>query len=155
MTSAAATATGRPREVELAFWLSVAVITAETVLWVLEMFLLAPTGFDSMRQESGHGGAVRQALVSGAFMAALGALWLFLALRMRAGRDWARIVLAVLSVLGGCLILVDMAVDGVGWSAVADDTSGLSLRLLGAAVVVLMFLPASRAYFSAAPRAGE
>lgn len=157
MTDTAVGRTGRPGKVEAAFRLSLAAIAAQAVVWVLGTFAVAPTGFGEMRDEMGRDGAVVQAAVSGGFLVVLSALWLLLALRTRAGAGWARIALTALGVL---FLLTGLGTDGFRWSSAAGGTGGLLPHdllpdLLAAGAIVLMFLPASNAYFSAAPRAGR
>lgn len=73
-------------------------------------------------------------------------LYLLFAMKMRAGRNWARIVLTVLSALS----IV---------SAASRATSSQLFGWIGAALavvaIVLMFLPASSAYFAASKAARQ
>jgi len=89
-------------------------------------------------------------LIMGAVFAIVGlALRVFLLLKMRAGRNWARIVLTVLIGMGllgtlFSLAFVRFVFEGLGWLL-----AGSALALLfDAAVVVFMYRPAANRYFS-------
>ncbi|MFD0199333.1 MULTISPECIES: hypothetical protein [Saccharothrix] len=72
----------------------------------------------------------------------LAALMVLFAMKARAGRNWARVTLTVIGVL---VFLYHL----VGFSLV-----GLVIVLVVAAAVVTLYLPASKAYFDSAKRAG-
>jgi len=88
--------------------------------------------------------AVNATLIGGAIIGIfIIGLELLFAFKMRAGRNWARIVLTVLGVLGVLSALYGLT---------AGLTIGTILKLISILVViaaiVFMFRPASRAYFS-------
>ncbi|WP_254395302.1 hypothetical protein [Streptomyces sp. AC512_CC834] len=149
--------TGRPREVETAFTLSLVTIAVNVAAWVLGAFVLSPTGFDELRGEMGQRGAVVQILTSAGFLLVVTTLRLVFAFRVRAGRNWARFVVTLIGVLGMFFLLASMSMDGLGWQTVTEDVGDLPLfdmflSLLDAGVIVLLFLPAANAYFSAGSR---
>jgi small-conductance mechanosensitive channel len=91
------------------------------------------------------------------FLLVVIALELFFAFQMRAGRNWARIVLAV---LGGLAILLGLlgigstfAMLGAGPLGAANAVISLIGYPLTIAAIVFMFLPGARDWF--APRAAR
>ncbi|WP_143688580.1 hypothetical protein [Streptomyces barkulensis] len=159
MTDVAVGRAGRPRTVEAAFALSLAAIAVQVAVWVLGAFVVSPTGLEELRGELGRDGAARQLAASAGFLAVLGALWLLFCFRMRAGDGRARITLTVVGLLSGLFFLNTLSTDGFRWTA--DGGIGDLLLtdvlpdLLVAGAIVMMFLPASNAYFSAARRDGR
>ncbi|WP_330174644.1 hypothetical protein OG875_14480 [Streptomyces sp. NBC_01498] len=150
--SVAANRVGRPREVEAAFVVFLVAIVADLVMWVLGTFVIAPTGWDDMRQEMGADGATRQMALSAGFTVVTSGLFLFFVFQMRRGHKWARIVLTITS----ALLLVSVA-DIMSMNSGGSGSAGGVLRelidaasplLLVAVAVVLMFLPAANRYFS-------
>ncbi|WP_444960079.1 hypothetical protein [Nocardiopsis sp. M1B1] len=157
MTSTTAEKTGRPGTVEAAFLLLLALIAVDLVLWVLNVFVVAPTGLDSMRAASGEEGGLRQAAVSGAATLLFAAVGVLLAVLVRRGRNWARLLIAAAAAL---VVLMDLAtanMDAIVWPPAgmsAYDVLGYAVPgLLGLSALVLLFLPASNAYFSRGARA--
>jgi hypothetical protein len=73
----------------------------------------------------------------------IGAVWLLFIFKMRAGRNWARIVITVFAVLG-LLSLFSGYRSGQAWDFIGPVLSVLAL--------VLMWLPASNEYFKAHAR---
>ncbi|MBM9475752.1 hypothetical protein JL107_04765 [Nakamurella flavida] len=83
------------------------------------------------------------------------ALYLLFAFKMRAGRNWARIVLTVLgafTVLSAFTPTTRGRVTVNGQEFVANSGPGWITAVLAIAGLVLMYLPASNAYFGAAKR---
>jgi hypothetical protein len=80
------------------------------------------------------------------------ALYLLFAFKMRAGRNWARVVLTVIGVLGVLSAVLptyrSVTVNGNTFVVQNYGIHWISLALLLAALV-LMFMPASNTYFSA------
>lgn len=80
------------------------------------------------------------------------ALYLLFAFKMRAGRNWARVVLTVIGVLGVLSAVLptyrSVTVNGNTYVVQNYGIHWISLVLLIAALV-LMFMPASNAYFAA------
>ncbi|MFJ3634103.1 hypothetical protein [Streptomyces sp. NPDC090112] len=140
---------GRPQGVGTAWVLTCCAVAAHAVVWVLGAFVVAPTGLDELTATSGAGGAARQLALSGGVLAVFLAGWLAVGLRMRAGRGWARHVLAVIGAGSLLFLATDFSMSGgeTGlWpllSAVPD--------LVAAAVVVPVYLPALRSRFPAGP----
>lgn len=156
MTSTTAERTGRPGTVEAAFLLLLALIAVDLVLWVLNVFVVAPTGLDSMRAAAGEEGGLRQAAVSGAATLLFAAVGVLLAVLVRRGRNWARLLLAAAGVLVALMDLATVNMDAVwppdGMSAY-DVLGAVVPALLGLSALVLLFLPASNDYFSRGARA--
>ncbi|MFD6951317.1 MULTISPECIES: hypothetical protein [unclassified Nocardiopsis] len=121
---------------------------------MLDVLLIAPTGLDSMRAAAGDGGGLRQAAVSGAFTLLIAAMGVLLAVLVRQGRAWARLLLAAVGALLTLLGLATVNMDGAAWTTPEGALSVHGLladavpALAGAASPVLLFLPASNAYFS-------
>ncbi|MFD5621146.1 hypothetical protein [Streptomyces yangpuensis] len=140
----------RPRQIDVAWALTLAAVAAEVLVWVLGVFVVAPTGLDELTQHAGRSGAITQLALSGGVLAVLVAGWLAVAARMRAGRGWAR---AVLTVVGAAFLLFRVGDFGMGgvdpvWWGVVNALPDL----LAAAAVVPMYLPEARAHFPARAR---
>ncbi|MCE6995871.1 hypothetical protein LZG04_13825 [Saccharothrix sp. S26] len=139
-----------PKEVRLSFflWLAGAVLLVVSSVLVLTQRDLAieearkapPTpGVTAEQLESAVTAVLVFLVIIGLVLAALMA---FFAFKVRAGRNWARITLTV---IGAAVFLYHL----FGFSLV-----GLIIVLVVAAAVVTMYLPASKAYFDSAKRAG-
>ncbi|MEV6318079.1 hypothetical protein [Streptomyces sp. NPDC051776] len=148
MASAAAGPAQRPREVETAFWLSVVAMGVQLVMWVLDVFVIAPTGLEQMREADGQRGAVVQVAISGGVTVVATGLWLCVAVMMRAGRNWARILLAVGGALSVFFLMNSLGMSGFAW----EELVRVAPDALATAAIVLLFLPPSQAYFSPSPR---
>ncbi|THA86966.1 hypothetical protein [Streptomyces sp. A0592] len=140
----------RPRQIEAAWALTLAAVAAEVLVWVLGVFVVAPTGLDELTEHTGRSGAITQLAWSAGALTVLMAGWLAVAARMRAGRGWAR---AVLTVVGAVFLLFrvgDLGMDGIepAWWAVFNALPDL----LAAAAVVPMYLPEARAHFPSGAR---
>ena len=84
------------------------------------------------------------------------ALYLLFAFKMRAGRNWARVVLTVLSALSiasSFSASASVTVNGNVYKSTSTQATGWIGAALGIIAIVLMFLPASNAYFSASKAA--
>lgn len=140
----------RPRQIEAAWALTLAAVAAEVLVWVLGVFVVAPTGLDEMTEYSGRSGAITQLAWSAGVLTAFLASWLAVAARMRAGHGWAR---AVLTVVGAVFLLLrfgGLGMDAIdpAWWAVVNALPDL----LAAAAVVPMYLPEARAHFPSRAR---
>lgn len=85
-------------------------------------------------------------------------VYLLFAFKMRAGRNWARIVLTVFSVLSigsSARGSGSMAINGRTYEVASSQTSGWIGSALAIVAIVLMFLPASNAYMSASRAARQ
>jgi hypothetical protein len=71
------------------------------------------------------------------------ALLLYFGFRMRAGRNWARVVIAVLVAINAVFVLFDLKSSSI-WQAVA--------LVLAAAAVYFSYRPGTGGYFAARPR---
>ena len=78
------------------------------------------------------------------------ALYLLFAFKMRAGRNWARIVLTVLSalsIISAFSATSSVTVNGHVYRVSSQQASGWIGTVLAILAIVLMYLPASNAYF--------
>ncbi|MFE0186883.1 hypothetical protein [Streptomyces sp. NPDC058989] len=83
----------------------------------------------------------------------LAGAWLLCAVWMRRGRNWARLVMIVAGAGNLLFLLNDMSMSGLAaldWSLLSSYAPDLFI----AVIAVVLLLPASRAYFSAAEPAG-
>lgn len=79
------------------------------------------------------------------------ALYLFFAVKMRNGRNWARIVLTVLSalsVVSQFSVSTTVTVNGQEYSSSSNAVTGWIAAVAAIIAIALMYLPASNAYFS-------
>jgi len=142
----------RPKEVEISFWLWIATVVLGLVSVLVtypqidriradainEALAQDPT-LDRSLIESVTTGALVAGIVIGLLIVVAELVFVFL---MRGGRNWARIVLAVLGGLGVLFGLIGLA--GATGSMLAIAVPQL-LLLIGA--IVAMFLPAANAWF--------
>ncbi len=85
-------------------------------------------------------------------------LYLLFAFKMRAGRNWARIVLTVLSALSiasASSSSAQVTVNNTVYQSSSNQVSSWIGALLAVIAIVLMFLPASNAYFAASKAARQ
>ncbi len=152
MTTPRPQAETRPKEVEISFWLWIGAL----VLGVVGAAIAYPQ-FDQIRantidqalaQDPTLDRSSFESIITGAFVAGV-VIWLLFVVAefvfvflMRGGRNWARIVLAV---LGGLFVLVGLF--GLVVSAEATSVTGLLQLLLLIGAIVTMFLPAANAWF--------
>ncbi|MDQ4104488.1 MAG: hypothetical protein M3186_12535 [Actinomycetota bacterium] len=142
----------RPKEVEISFWLWISTIVLGLVGSVPILFqfdqlrtqtisqmLAADPALDRSTIESVATGALVTGAVIGLLLVVAQVIFVFL---MRGGRNWARIVLAV---LGGLVVLFGL-VGFAGTTGAMSAGSLLQLLLLIGAIVT-MFLPAANAWF--------
>ncbi len=144
-----------PRDVHVAFllWLTaIAAGVAETVIHVI----------DALSASSNSGTSI---MVSVAIRLAIYSVLVYVMTQMRLGKNWARLVLAVLLGVFGTLSLV---IGPISWLAEGNSLGALlagadllfilvaSTRALHlasvAAALVLMFRPAANSYFRSAAR---
>lgn len=138
----------RPKEVDISFWLWIATVVLGAlgvVVMYIQIDLLRAELVNSLLAQDSTvdrptverfatvGSVV--AIVIGLVLVGTQLLLVFL---MRAGRNWARIVLAV---LGGLVVLFGL----IGFAL--STLSGLLQLLLLVAAIVTMFLPAANAWF--------
>ncbi|MEN8651528.1 hypothetical protein ABCR94_13025 [Streptomyces sp. 21So2-11] len=142
-----------PNEVEIAFRAAFGTVFLECGGWVLHASVIPPTGFRQLRHHEGLPGAILQLSLSAAVLAVLATSWLLCAVWMRRGHNWARLVMIVMGAGSLLFALNDMSMSGLtalDWSLLSSHAPGI----LTAAIAVILFLPASRAYFSAVKSAG-
>ncbi|MFG2827024.1 hypothetical protein ACGFWI_06035 [Streptomyces sp. NPDC048434] len=142
-----------PNEVEIAFRAAFGTVFLEFGGWVLDAFVIPPTGFRQLRDVEGLSGAILQVSLSAAVLAVLAAAWLLCAVWMRRGRKGARLVMIVVGAACLLFMLNDMSMNGLAaldWSLLASYAPDV----FTAAIAVVLLLPASRAYFSAVNNAG-
>ncbi|MGW6985695.1 hypothetical protein ACWGE1_40595 [Streptomyces sp. NPDC054932] len=143
---------GRPKGVGAAWALTLAAIAAYVADWVLWAFVLEPTGLDELTAGSGADAAAGRLALSGGILLVVLTGWLAVAMKMRAGRAWARTVLGLIGVVGvGGLLFAanDLSMSGTA-PGVGPALAALP-DLLAAAAAVPMFLPEARAHFRARP----
>jgi hypothetical protein len=87
--------------------------------------------------------------IAGGLLAVLAALYVLFAVLAFTGRNWARIVVAVLTA-GFALLMLAGLVQG----ASGGSNLGLTVAILAASVIgaVLLFVPASREYYASRRR---
>lgn len=129
-----------PKEVNIAFGVWVLTALAGSVLQLLNLDPLVKV-YQQQLASSGQvdvlsDGDLRTAAIIG--IVAAGLLGLLFAWKMRAGRNWARILLAVPAVFG-----LMLQASSVGFS----DVLTLAEVLVTATGLVFMFVPQSNAYF--------
>ncbi|MFD3436558.1 hypothetical protein ACFWU3_03530 [Streptomyces sp. NPDC058685] len=133
-----------PKPVRLAYALSLAGTAVELVGWVLGSFVIAPTGWEDLRADRGPSEALVQLAASGGVLIALSAVWLLCAYKMRAGRPWARVVLAVAGALCALWLVNNLTMSGFDVSLAAERTH----EVLAVATALLLYLPAANAHFT-------
>lgn len=155
---AAGPAGPRPKEVDLSFWLWVTSFVlglVGLVFFVGEFDTIRDTAMEEARRQ---GGAIDEAqldsitttaLVVGVIFSGLvSAVQLLLAFFMRKGRNWARIVLAVIGGLGVLSGFFSLTAESGGQLAL---TVVSLIILIGA--IVTMFLPGASPWFRPRPGA--
>ncbi|MGH3800072.1 MAG: hypothetical protein ACRDTD_08075 [Pseudonocardiaceae bacterium] len=143
----------RPKEVEISFWLWITTIVLGVVAALITYPQIEQLQADAIDQalaqdptldrssiESITAGALIGGIVIGLLFVVAELVFVFL---MRGGRNWARIVLAV---LGGLFVLIGLF--GLVVSAEASSAIGLLQFLLLIGAIVTMFLPAANAWFT-------
>ncbi|MEJ2869281.1 hypothetical protein WCD74_16010 [Actinomycetospora sp. OC33-EN08] len=126
---------GRPAVVEAVFWLAVAqALAALAGAGILGLILLA------VSTRPPEGAIAAAVVVGGTLLADAG--WVLLAWRVRAGGAAARVVLAVLAGMG---LLIALLFSLVAFTVLLP-VIGVALN---AGVLVLLFAPASNAWFRA------
>lgn len=150
----------RPKEVELSFWLWVASFAIGLIgllLFVGQYDTIRDTALEEARREAQRqGGSLDVAqietittvvLVIGVIIGLVFSLvQLLFAFFMRKGRNWARIVLAV---IGGISVLFGLvSLTGIAGGQLA--LTGISLIILIGAIVT-MFLPGANPWFRSRP----
>jgi heme/copper-type cytochrome/quinol oxidase subunit 2 len=139
-----------PKEVQASFWLWIAgavlsVISALLVLTerdtVVDQVRATPDGA-SLSQEQVDSLVLVTLLIAVVVSLVVAALYVLFAFKARAGRNWARIVLALLTAVSLLFQLTSVSI------------LGLLVALIGVVATVLLFLPASNQYFTAAQRRG-
>jgi dolichyl-phosphate-mannose--protein O-mannosyl transferase len=146
-------ATSRPKEVNTAFWLWIAAVVfflisipvalpnEATMSQKLAQSAAAQGRQLSPAEASAMLGPMRAGIIVAFVVVAL--IWVFLIVKMRSGRSWARILLAVFGGLSVFSMLVQLL---QGPPAPVLALTLLLVILVGAAIV-LMFRPASARYF--------
>jgi len=136
-----------PQQVQISFWLWVAtavvgIISAVYGFTQRDAALNAARAVNTanLSDDTLQAAITFGLILAAVFLVVFAALYLLFAFKARAGRNWARIVLTVLTVL-------DVLFLAVGFSIL----SGLS-TLAAVVAVVLLFLPASNQFFTASKR---
>ncbi len=139
----------RPKEIERAWWLTLAAMAANVADWVLGAFVIEPTGLGELTAYAGADAAARRLALSGAVLLVILAGWLAVALKMRAGRGWARTVLGIAGAAGLLFLATDLGMSGTRLG-IGPALAALP-ELLTAAAVVPLFLPEAHAHFRVRP----
>jgi hypothetical protein len=129
----------RPKEVEISFWLWIAVLVIGLVSGGIAYSQIRIHQIQTEAIDRATTTALVVGLVIGLLVVAAEFVLVFL---MRAGRNWARIVLAV---LGGLAVLFGLI--GLAVTAGARSVTGVLHLLLLIGAIVTMFLPAANAWF--------
>ncbi|MFJ7591663.1 hypothetical protein ACIQZO_30670 [Streptomyces sp. NPDC097617] len=111
--------------------------------------VIEPTGLRELTAFVGADAAALRLAVSGGVLLVLLAGWLAVAVRMRAGRGWARTVLGIAGVGNLLFLATDLSMSGTQ-PGLGPALASLP-ELLTAAAAVPMFLPEARAHFRARP----
>ncbi len=139
-----------PKEVQISFWIWIAG-AALSVISALLAFTQKDELAKTMRENPGTAGMTPQEFDAAVnfgliFAVAIGivlaGLYVLFAFKARAGRNWARVVLTVLTALGLLSMLLSRSL------------SGLPTTVISVVAVVLLYLPNSKAYFDSMKRAG-
>jgi hypothetical protein len=140
----------RPKEVEISFGLWIATLVLGLIGVALSYSQIKQVQAQMINQMVAQNPPINQSMIERTASTALVfgiVLWLLVVAAMfafvflmRAGRNWARIVLAV---LGGLYVLFSLI--GV---AVAGSLAGLFPLLLLVGAIATMFLPAANAWFT-------
>ncbi|SHE48576.1 hypothetical protein [Streptoalloteichus hindustanus] len=136
----------RPVEVQISFWTWVASALLSFLAPVVlagsrdEMARATREASPTLTAEQVDAGVSLVIAFTAVVAVVVAALYLLFAVKMRAGRNWARITLTVLTALGVLFLLT-----GPTWASVLSS-------LVSVAAVVLMFLPNANAYFQAQQR---
>ncbi|MFJ4863636.1 hypothetical protein [Streptomyces sp. NPDC088748] len=139
----------RPKEIETAWWLTLAAMAATLADWVLGAFVIEPTGLGELTAYAGADAAARRLALSGGVLLVILAGWLAVALGMRAGRGWARTVLCVVGAGSLLFLATDLGMSGTQLG-IGPAVAALP-ELLTAAAGVPLFLPEARAHFRVRP----
>ncbi len=144
-------ASSAPREVDVSFWLWVATVVfgvLSTLLLLVNFEAMRTLALDVARQTnpSVEAAAAQDVMTLGLIIGlAIGFVFnvaqLVLALLMRKGRNWARVVLTVPTVLSVLLLLLSLPTSGFNRAAAIVQT------LLVVAATLFMFLPAANPWF--------
>lgn len=159
MTMMPPTRGSRPKEVEISFWLwitylALTAIGVAVMLTQLDRFR-AEVINNALAQDSTVDRSVIESVASAAMVVVAVVAVLFvvfgviLAFLLRRGRNWARIVLAV---IGGLFVLLGLI--GLAIAADASSVTGLLQLLLLIGAIVTMFLPAANPWFRPRPEWG-
>lgn len=164
-TSGNPSSTVAPNEVQTAYKLYIANIVIGVISVILTFFLLPSLIGAQLAKQGNTSGLSEDQLQSAAqiggiaalvFGLILLALYLFFVFKMRAGRNWARIVLAVLSAISIISTLIGIGsigmLFGLGVLGALSGILSLVQLLLLIAAVYFMFRPAANAYFSSGRR---
>ena len=140
-------ASARPSDVDLAFWLWI----ASTLVGLISFFIALPTMGEQVQRatqlQSGQQlppDMMAFAQVFQIVTVVVGvALAVLFAVKMRAGRNWARIVITVFAAFRVLSVLLSLSLMGG-----VEMILSIVAALLSVAVVVLMFRPDAKAYFA-------
>lgn len=155
--------TGRPRDVQVAFLVLMASLVMGVVASVL-LFVLPADMWVGMMTAMGGAPGIDPAIadqafrsvgaVTGVFALIFSAVYGLFIVKMRAGRNWARIVLTVLGALSALSLLGTAALPGYYPAYFAAGPAGAAVVVLSivdmvlmALAIVLMFRPVANTWF--------
>lgn len=150
----------RPKHVDTAFTLWIASAALSLIVGILTFVIGRDAARDGARKALEDSGgsftendvetAVTVAITFTAVIALIFfGLYLLFAYKMRAGRNWARIVLAILGVIGLIMSVLSLVSGGDAFSMIINV---IQIALVGAAIY-FMFTKEATAYFDSAKRA--
>jgi len=147
-----------PREVQNAFTLWMVSIIVGLVAGILNLVVANPFAASRQRMHANASSGVSQAqldtilnvglIIGGVFGVLLLALEVFFVVKMRAGRNWARIVLTVWFGVGVAGTLLSFAFQFLVPAMPISLVGGVLTVVLWGVAVRLMYRPASTAYFT-------
>jgi len=149
-THGGAAALPAPKEVRISFWIWIAGAVLSAVGGLLALtqrdevarVLRGTPQFADAPQAELDAAVAASVLFSIVFGLVIAGLYVLFAFKVRAGRNWARVTLTVLTALGLLSLLLGASV------------SGLLTSLLSVIAVALLYTRNSRAYFDSVKRAG-
>jgi len=147
-----------PREVQNAFTLWIVSIIVGLVAGILNLVVANPLAASRQRMHANATSGMSQAqldtilnvslIIGGVFGVLLLALEVFFVVKMRAGRNWARIVLTVWFGVGVAGTLLSFAFQFLAPAMPISLVGGVLTVVLWGVAIRLMYRPASTAYFT-------
>jgi hypothetical protein len=163
----------RPVTVTIAFWIAIVMPILTTLLTGLSTYLswdvvdrAIGSQDETAREAAGVGATIGIGLMAFIFLVLTG-LWILFGIKMRAGRNWARITLTVFASIWELFAVIGLisSITGAAGSSLAGAEMTGNAVIVGyvqnglvvltmAAFIVLVFLKSSNWFFQAASRFG-